>query len=128
MSEDGNCPFRALARQIYGDQEHYQKVRDETMDYIILHRDYFASFEADINMRLSQQLVYRFGGGDLEIKAISELYNLGILVWEISGEGELVTPIDSTAIAAGEGLKSLYLSRHRGFTIKVLSSKTKSSP
>ena len=114
MTEDGNCLYRAVARQIYGDQELYQRVRDETVDYIILHRGYFASFETDIDVRLSKQLVNRSWGGNLEIEAISELYNVGILVWELSKKGELITPFDNTPLAASKGLKNLYLSRHRG--------------
>ena len=36
---DGNCLFRAVARQIYGDQEQYQKVRDETVDHLIANKN-----------------------------------------------------------------------------------------
>ena len=34
IAEDGNCLFRAVARQIYGDQEEYRKVRDYTVEWI----------------------------------------------------------------------------------------------
>ena len=56
---DGNCLFRAVARQVYGDPKKFQKVRDEVVDHIIDHRSYFSTFDADIDGRLSQQLIDR---------------------------------------------------------------------
>lgn len=113
MEGDGNCLFRAVARQIYGDQEQYQKVGDETVDHLIANKTNFAEFETNIDWRLSDQRMDRSWGGSLEIAAISDLYNVGILVWELSREGELVTPFDNTQVAASKGLQNLYLSRHR---------------
>ena len=90
---DRNCLFRAVARQVYGDPEKFQKVRDEVVDHVIDHRSYLSSFDADIDGRLSQQLIDRSWGGHLEIQAISQLYNVGIMVWELSVTGELVLTI-----------------------------------
>ena len=80
VEEDGNCLFRAVARQIYGDQEKFQQVRRETVNWVIKHKSYFAEFETNIDERLSKQLMNRSWGGELEIKAMSELYNAGVLV------------------------------------------------
>ena len=41
VDEDGNCLFQAVARQVYGHADTYQKVRDETVDYIIAYRSFF---------------------------------------------------------------------------------------
>ena len=68
MEEDGNCFFRAVARQVYGDPEKYQKVRDEVVDHIISHKSYFSSFDTDIDKRLSEQMINCSLGGNLEIK------------------------------------------------------------
>jgi OTU domain-containing protein 5 len=35
MVEDGSCLFRAVADQIYGDQEMHSSVRNYCMDYIV---------------------------------------------------------------------------------------------
>lgn len=35
MNEDGACLFRAIADQIYGDQELHYMVRSTCMDYIV---------------------------------------------------------------------------------------------
>ena len=48
MEEDGNCLFRAVASQIYDNQDEYQKVRDETADHIIAHKSRFSIFETDL--------------------------------------------------------------------------------
>ena len=113
VKEDGNCLFRAVARQIYGDQEQYQKVREETVDYVINHRRYFTEFETDIDERLSKQLMNHSWGGNLEIAAISKLYDVGILVRELSQSGQLVAPFDNSKLAAAKGRPILYLVRHR---------------
>ena len=53
--EDGNCLFRAAARQLLGDEEKHQQVRDKTVEYIIGNKSFFADFEFDIDKRLSEQ-------------------------------------------------------------------------
>ena len=35
MQEDGSCLFRAVADQIYGDEEMHSSVRGHCMDYIV---------------------------------------------------------------------------------------------
>lgn len=35
MAEDGACLFRAVADQVYGDQEMHGTVRKNCMDYIV---------------------------------------------------------------------------------------------
>lgn len=35
MNEDGACLFRAIADQVYGDQELHFTVRSQCMDYIV---------------------------------------------------------------------------------------------
>ena len=37
MGEDGACLFRAVADQLYGDEEMHQCVRAQCMDYIVSH-------------------------------------------------------------------------------------------
>ena len=81
MEEDGNCLFRAVARQIYGDQKRYKKIRKETVEHVVAHRNYFARFETDIDGRILEQLRNGSWGGNLEIMAASERYNVGVVVW-----------------------------------------------
>ena len=81
VGEDGNCLYRAVARQIYGDQEEYRKVRKWTVKWITANKSYFSNFETDIDERLSEQRKNHSWGGNLEIQAISEFYNVGIILW-----------------------------------------------
>ena len=113
MLGDGNCLYRAVAWQIYGDQEKHQTVRGETVKHINARRSYFSHFDTNIDDRLSEQLRNYSWGGHLEIAAISELYNVGVTVWELSHSGELVTPFDTSKMAASKGLKVIYLVRQR---------------
>lgn len=36
MLEDGNCLFRAVADQVYGDSESYDLTRQMCMDYMVM--------------------------------------------------------------------------------------------
>ena len=69
----------------------------------------------------------RSWGGHLETVAISELYKVGIVVWELSRAGELVTPLDNTQLASSKGL-NIYLSRHRGVHFNSVIFKNKPVP
>ena len=42
MGEDGACLFRAVADQLYGDEEMHQAVRTQCLDYIVsTHESYY---------------------------------------------------------------------------------------
>lgn len=41
---DGACMFRAVADQVYGDEEMHDSVRRLCMDYIAKNRDHFSQF------------------------------------------------------------------------------------
>ena len=70
----------------------------------------------------------RSWGGNLEIAAMSEHYKVGIVVWELSRAGVLVTPFDNTPLAASKSLKNLNLSRHRGVHFKSVLSQNQKLP
>eukprot|EP00961_Rhodomonas_salina_P243724 3293347-Rhodomonas_salina.5 len=44
MGEDGNCMFRAVSDQIYGDPEMHDEVRAMCVDYLRAERDHFSQF------------------------------------------------------------------------------------
>ena len=50
----------------------------------------------------------------MEIAAMSELYKVGIKVWELSSSGALVAQFNTTPLATENGWPSLHLARHRG--------------
>ena len=56
MQEDGSCLFRAVADQIYGDEEMHSCVRGHCMDYIVsicfimVSKDLISNFENSIKL------------------------------------------------------------------------------
>ena len=70
----------------------------------------------------------RAWGGHLEIVAISELYNVGVKVWELSLDGELLIKFDNTILAASKGLQSIWLARHRGVDYNVVTMNKRKLP
>lgn len=41
---DGNCLFRAVAFQVYGDENLHTLLREKCMDYVLECHDYFKNF------------------------------------------------------------------------------------
>ncbi|KAI0527003.1 hypothetical protein KFK09_002599 [Dendrobium nobile] len=84
MAEDGNCLFRAVADQVYGDPEVYDLARQMCIDYMVY-------------------------GNNLEIQAFSEMYNRPIHIYCYSTE-----PINIFHGSYGTDTPPIRLSYHRG--------------
>ena len=104
-----SCSCKAY---IWASEGILEGVRDKTVDHIISRKAYFSQFEPNIDQRLSEQLMNCSWGGNMEIAASSELYDIGILVWELSESGELVTPVNN--IRDAKDHMNLHLVRHHG--------------
>lgn len=48
MGTDGNCLFRAVAFQIYGDEDLHKTLREMCMEYILAGKAYFKNFIEDV--------------------------------------------------------------------------------
>ncbi|KAM1100297.1 hypothetical protein ACFX15_006546 [Malus domestica] len=87
MLEDGNCLFRAVADQVYGDSEAYDLIRQMCMDYMERERDHFSQFITEgftsYCKRKRRDKVY---GNNVEIQALSEMYNRPIHIYSYSTE------------------------------------------
>lgn len=87
MVEDGNCLFRAVADQVYGDPEAYDLARQMCFDYMERERDHFSQFITEgftaYCKRKRRDKVY---GNNLEIQAFSEMYNRPIHIYCYSTE------------------------------------------
>ncbi len=89
MEGDGNCLFRSVAYQVYGDQSLHRVVRTKCVEYMLAERAYFEPFTVqNINannnssrnvdfFQLYMQHKQRDGvwGDDMDIQAICELYD-----------------------------------------------------
>ncbi|KAK7853381.1 OVARIAN TUMOR DOMAIN-containing deubiquitinating enzyme 6 [Quercus suber] len=87
MLEDGNCLFRAVADQVYGDSELYDLIRQMCIDYMERERDHFSQFITEgftsYCKRKRRDKVY---GNNVEIQSLSEMYNRPIHIYSYSTE------------------------------------------
>ncbi|CAH2060947.1 unnamed protein product, partial [Thlaspi arvense] len=87
MLEDGNCLFRAVADQVYGDSDSYDLTRQMCMDYMEHERDHFSQFITEgftsYVKRKRRDKVY---GNNVEIQALAEMYNRPIHIYSYSTE------------------------------------------
>ncbi|OVA10037.1 Ovarian tumor [Macleaya cordata] len=110
MLEDGNCLFRAVADQVYGDTEAYDLTRQMCIDYMERERDHFSQFITEgftsYCKRKRRDKVY---GNNVEIQALSEMYNRPIHIYSYSTE-----PINTFHGSYNTDTPPIRLSYHHG--------------
>lgn len=110
MIEDGNCLFRAIADQVYGDPEAYDMTRQMCIDYMEKERDHFSQFItesfASYCKRKRRDKVY---GNNLEIQAFAEMFNRPIHIYSYSLE-----PLNIFHGVYGTDTPPIRLSYHHG--------------
>lgn len=76
---DGNCLFRSVSHQVYGDDRHHALVRAMCMDYMESEKEYFEPYVVGDMAAFLRYLNYkrRHGvwGDDPELQAMCELYD-----------------------------------------------------
>lgn len=87
MGEDGACMFRAVADQIYGDQEMHTAVRKLCMDYMAKNSDYYSQYVTeDFEKNVQRKRSDHIHGNHIEMQAMSEMFNRHIEVYHYSSE------------------------------------------
>ncbi|KAG8197756.1 hypothetical protein JTE90_006802 [Oedothorax gibbosus] len=87
MGEDGACMFRAVADQIYGDQEMHNTVRKLCMDYMEKNSDYYSQYVTeDFEKYVERKRSDHIHGNHIEMQAMSEMFNRHIEVYHYSSE------------------------------------------
>jgi OTU domain-containing protein 5 len=85
---DGNCLFRTIAHQAYGDEDEHRLVRLKCMEYILSEKEYFGNFivggESQVEAYVQRKRQNGIWGDDLEIQALSEIYNRPIEIYAYS--------------------------------------------
>jgi hypothetical protein len=95
-ADDGNCFYRAIARQVYGDASLHAHVRTELCDFMAAHRDDFAPFVAtadvltastaaagdEFEAYLVQQRRSGAWGGELEMRACAQRYRRQVYAYQ----------------------------------------------
>lgn len=85
VNGDGNCLFRSVAHQVYGDEELHALVRDSCMSYMEAEAEFFSQFVEGGLDAFPQYLAAkrRLGcwGDDPEIQALCEIYDRPAEIW-----------------------------------------------
>lgn len=85
VSGDGNCLFRSVAHQIYGDENLHNIVRQKCMDYMESEIDFFSQFiiggREAFHLYVQAKRMNACWGDDPEIEAICEMYNRPAEIW-----------------------------------------------
>ncbi|CAH0479167.1 unnamed protein product [Peronospora belbahrii] len=80
---DGNCLFRALSDQLFGDQQQHKQVRNKIIDYLEKHRNDFEPFMED-EEKFEKYCDRMRGdgtwGGNQELYAASRLFQMYVVV------------------------------------------------
>lgn len=80
---DGNCLFRAVSLQVYGDPTMHMDVRNQCLDHMAKDQEHFAHFveDEDFGAYLQRKRTGGVHGNNPEIQAISELFNRPVEVF-----------------------------------------------
>ena len=83
---DGNCLFRSVATQVYGDEKHHGIVREKCTDFIALNQEHFQAFVlggTSVEFDAYVSCMRRFGtwGDHLCVQACAWLYGRNAEIW-----------------------------------------------
>lgn len=80
---DGNCLFRAISLQVYGDASMHEEVRQRCLDFMARDKEHFSQFITDepFEQYIRRKRQDGVHGNNPEIQAISELFNRPIEVF-----------------------------------------------
>ncbi|XP_073886133.1 OTU domain-containing protein 5 isoform X4 [Macaca fascicularis] len=96
MKEDGACLFRAVADQVYGDQDMHEVVRKHCMDYLMKNADYFSNYVTeDFTTYINRKRKNNCHGNHIEMQAMAEMYNRPVEVYQYSTGTSAVEPINT---------------------------------
>ncbi len=85
VAGDGNCLFRSVAHQVYGNDELHEIVRQKCMDYMEANADFFSQFieggMETFHLYVTAKRRLACWGDDPEIQAMCEMYDRPAEIW-----------------------------------------------
>lgn len=85
VAGDGNCLFRSVAHQMYGDDSLHDLVREKCMDYMEVNASFFSMFVEggleSFHNYLAMKRQLSCWGDDPEIQAMCEIYGRRAEIW-----------------------------------------------
>ncbi|EFO21711.1 hypothetical protein LOAG_06778 [Loa loa] len=110
---DGACLFRAVADQIYGDEEMHDDVRRLCMDYMEKNSDHFSQFVTeDFHDYIARKRRRDAHGNHVELQAISEIFSRPIEIYEYCTEPRNISSSRLDASPSAEPNPPIRLSYH----------------
>ncbi|MCP9265530.1 OTU domain-containing protein 5 [Dirofilaria immitis] len=110
---DGACLFRAVADQIYGDEEMHDDVRRLCMDYMEKNSDHFSQFVTeDFHDYITRKRRRDAHGNHVELQAISEIFSRPIEIYEYCTEPRNISSSRLDASPSAEPNPPIRLSYH----------------
>ncbi|CAD98564.1 cysteine protease [Cryptosporidium parvum Iowa II] len=82
---DGNCLFRSIGSQLYGESEHHEIIRSACMDYVDLNKESFSGFVheySSIEKYIQEKRKLGVWADNIEVQALSDLYRIPIYIFE----------------------------------------------
>ena len=89
MKDDGNCQFRSLAQELYGDQELHGLVREKTLAHLAANAENYSFFigeDAEWQQYLQRMARPRTWGDELTIRAAADCF--GVVIHVVTTEHE----------------------------------------
>eukprot|EP00826_Nyctotherus_ovalis_P059198 TRINITY_DN8210_c0_g4_i2.p2 TRINITY_DN8210_c0_g4~~TRINITY_DN8210_c0_g4_i2.p2 ORF type:complete len:153 (-),score=23.34 TRINITY_DN8210_c0_g4_i2:461-919(-) len=113
VAGDGNCLFRSVSDQIYGSEDFHELVRKSCMDYICVEKNFFSQYIIGGLEAVEQYVETKRGlgiwGDDLEIEALSEIYERPIEIYAY--DDKPMRTFHETSVA-NTAIRPLLLSYH----------------
>ena len=108
---DGNCLFRAVSDQIYGEEGFYGQIRRYCVEYLEIEEEFFKNYISDdFKEYCKRKRNDGVWGDDIEIQVLSEIYNRSVEIYAYSNE-----PMRTFHEGGGEGGRNVIrLSYHGG--------------
>lgn len=80
---DGNCLFRAVSLQVYGDSSMHAEIREQCLNFMALNEEHFGQFMSGepFQSYIARKRMDGVHGNNPEIQAISELFNRPVEVF-----------------------------------------------
>ena len=86
---DGNCGYRAIANQLFGNENYHNIIRVDVYDYLKLNSERFKELNFEVNGELidSEKYIKKikksgFWMGDLEMSVINKIYDVNFNLFE----------------------------------------------
>ena len=86
---DGNCGYRAIANQLFGNENYHNIIRADVYDYLKLNSERFKELNFEVNGELidSEKYIKKikksgFWMGDLEMSVINKIYDVNFYLFE----------------------------------------------